>query len=62
MLTDEQRKKIKSMWDDAFDNPEAFLKMLWRAQTHCFTCNAEVPWDGEVCEKCGQELLENGKH
>ena len=30
--------------------------------THCDKCEKEVPWGSEVCEHCGYELMQYGKH
>lgn len=35
---------------------------LYYAMTHCDECNGKVPLGSPVCEHCGYELMEYGKH
>jgi hypothetical protein len=63
MTDEERRQKIEEMRERLADVPASVqLARLERALTHCFTCDAYVGWGAEVCEYCGQELMEHGKH
>lgn len=63
-MTDaERKKKIEEMRERLAGTPLSVqLSRLWWHQTHCFKCEAEVAFDAEVCEACGEELMEHGKH
>jgi len=38
------------------------LENLYKALTHCWKCGSEVTLWAEVCETCGNELMEHGKN
>lgn len=46
------------------DEPSAAvqLRRLHSFMTVCWKCESKVHWQAEVCEACGEELMENGKH
>lgn len=61
-MTKTHKERWEEFKDEVRENPRRFLDMLYYDQTHCWKCDGEVAWAAEVCETCGNELLENGKH
>jgi rRNA maturation endonuclease Nob1 len=63
MTDEERRQKIEEMRERLKSVPASvqLARLLWW-QTHCFKCEAEVAFSAEVCESCGEELMEYGKH
>jgi rRNA maturation endonuclease Nob1 len=63
-MTDEKRRqKIEEMRDRLVNVPyRVQFNRFWWHMTHCHKCKAEVAWNSEVCEHCGEELMEYGKH
>jgi hypothetical protein len=63
-MTDEERKrKIKELKDRLLDIPYSvqLSNFMWH-MTHCDKCSSYCGWGAEVCEACGAELMEHGKH
>lgn len=63
MTDEERRQKIAEMRERLASKSykEMFDNLNWH-MTHCHKCEAEVGWSAEVCEHCGEELMEHGKH
>ena len=64
--TDEERRakmaKIAEMRERLVSVPYKVQldRIMWN-MTHCHKCEAEFAWGAEVCEHCGEELMEHGK-
>jgi len=68
MTTDDERRRdrtrlIEEMRERLLDVPASVqLARLHVFMTRCWKCGATTAFDAEVCESCGNELMEYGKH
>jgi len=63
-MNDKERKtKIEELKDRLANIPaRKQLENLYWHLTHCPKCESGVLWGAEVCETCGEELMEHGKN
>jgi hypothetical protein len=61
-MTKTHKERWEDFKDEVRENPQRFLDNLNYEMTHCWKCDGGVAWNAEVCETCGNELMEHGKH